>query len=75
MFFLTLMVGDPRSPSAPARGARHRCFLALIVDALGSPALTPPRGPPSMFLSVDGGRSRISGSRTSQGVRRRRFLR
>jgi hypothetical protein len=34
--FVTLMVGGPRSPSAP------------------------PRGPPSMFLSIDGGHSRIS---------------
>jgi hypothetical protein len=32
----------------------------------------PPGGPPSIFLSVDDGRSQISGS-TSQGAHHRRF--
>jgi hypothetical protein len=48
--------------------AGHRRFLALMVGALGCPALTPPRGPPLMFLSVDGGHSRITSSDTSQGA-------
>jgi hypothetical protein len=36
--------------------------------------LAPPRGLPSMFLSIDGGRSWIYSSGTSQGARRRHFL-
>jgi hypothetical protein len=46
-------------------GAHQRRFLALMVDAPGSLALAPPEGPPSMFLSFDGGRSRIPSSGTS----------
>jgi hypothetical protein len=38
-------------------GGRCRCFLALMVDTLGSLAPAPPGGPPLMFLSIDGGRS------------------
>jgi hypothetical protein len=45
-----------------------------MVGAPGSPALTLPGGPPSMFLSVDGGRSWIPSSGTSQGVHHQRFL-
>jgi hypothetical protein len=48
-------------------GARRRRFLALMANALGSPAPTPLGGPPSMFLSVDGGRSRISSFGISWG--------
>jgi hypothetical protein len=39
----------------------------LMVDAPESLAQAPPHGAPLMFLSVDGGRSRISSSGTSQG--------
>jgi hypothetical protein len=49
-----------------SQGARRRCFLALIVGALGSPALTPPRGPAVDIFYIDGGCFRISVS-TSQG--------
>jgi hypothetical protein len=51
-----------RSPALVPPRARRRCFLALMVGAPGSPAPTPPGGPPSTFLSVDGGRSRIFSS-------------
>jgi hypothetical protein len=33
-------------------GAHRRCFLALIVDALGSPALAPPGGHRQCFLAL-----------------------
>jgi hypothetical protein len=46
-------------------GARRRCFLALMVGALGSTTPAPPRGPAFDVCYVDGGRSRISVS-TSQ---------
>jgi hypothetical protein len=49
-------------------------FFTLMVGTPGSPASTPPRDPPSMFLSVDGGCSWIFSSDTSQGAHRRRFL-
>jgi hypothetical protein len=43
------------------QGGRRRRFLALMVDAPGSPALTPLRGPVvDVFYVVDGGRSQIS---------------
>jgi hypothetical protein len=74
--FFTLMVGTPRSLAVPPMGAAIDIF-ALMVDAPESPPL-PPRGPavdvskaPRCFLSVHGGRSRISNSDTSQGARRR----
>jgi hypothetical protein len=59
-------------PPGVSRAHRRR-FLALMVHAPGSLAPAPPRGPPSTFLSVDGGRSRIFVS-TRQGARCRRFL-
>jgi hypothetical protein len=31
--------------SGTSQGPRHRCFLALMVDALGSTVPAPPRGP------------------------------
>jgi hypothetical protein len=55
--FLTLVVSALGSLApAPPRGGRHQCFLMLMVGAPGSPAPAPLRGPPSMFLSVGGGR-------------------
>jgi hypothetical protein len=78
--FLPLIVDAPGSLApAPKRGGttlpdhqlrhlpgvRHWRFLALMVDAPRSSALAPPEGPLSMFLSVDGGCSRISSSGTS----------
>jgi hypothetical protein len=45
-----------------------------MVGAPESTAPAPPKGPPSTFLSVDGGRSRIYSSDTPQGARRRCFL-
>jgi hypothetical protein len=54
-------------------GGRHRCFLVLIVGALGSTAPAPPREPAVDIFYVDGGCSLISIS-TSQEVRRLRFL-
>jgi hypothetical protein len=50
-----------------SRMACRRHFLMLMVAAPESLALAPPGGPPSMFLSVDGWRSLISTSGTSQG--------
>jgi hypothetical protein len=47
--------------------AHRRRFLALMVGAPESPAPAPPGGPPSTFLSVDGGCSRIFSSGTSRG--------
>jgi hypothetical protein len=41
---------------------------------MGTGTPTPARGPPSTFLSTDGGRSRIYNSGTSQGARRQCFL-
>jgi hypothetical protein len=43
-------------------GARRQRFLALMVGTPGPPASAPPGGPPSLFLSVDGGHSRTSSS-------------
>jgi hypothetical protein len=63
---------ETRSPRR-GLGARRRRFLALMVGAPGSLALTPPRGPLSMFLSVDGGCSWIS-INTRQGARHQCFL-
>jgi hypothetical protein len=48
--------------------ARHHRFLALMVGATRLSALAIPGGPPSTFLSVDGGRSRTSSSGTSRGA-------
>jgi hypothetical protein len=39
----------------------------LMMGAPGSPTPAPPRGPPSMFLSVDGGRFGITSYDTSRG--------
>jgi hypothetical protein len=55
------------SSSGTSKGARRRCFLALVVDTPGSPAPALSEGPSSMFLSVDGGRSWISSPGTSRG--------
>jgi hypothetical protein len=57
-YFSALMVGTPGSSGTASQGGHHRCFLALMVGAPRSSAPSP-RGLPSMFLSVDGGRSRI----------------
>jgi hypothetical protein len=54
-------------PPLWGQGCPSSMFFMLMVDAPRSPALSPPRGPPSTFLSVDGGRSQISSSGTSQG--------
>jgi hypothetical protein len=54
-------------PEGPLSGARHRRFLVLMVGAPRPSALAPPGGLPSMFLSVDGGRFRITSSDTSRG--------
>jgi hypothetical protein len=61
------------SNSGTHQGVHHRRFLALMVDALGSPAPAPLRGPIIDVFYVDGERSRISIS-TLQGVSHRRFL-
>jgi hypothetical protein len=61
------MVDAFGSPALASPGAHYRCFLALMVGALGSSASTPLRGPPLMFLSVDGGRSWITSSGTFRG--------
>jgi hypothetical protein len=55
-----------------SQGVRHQCFLALMLDALGSPS-APYSGSAVDVFYVDGGRSCISVS-TSQGVCRRCFL-
>jgi hypothetical protein len=55
------------------QGAHHRCFLALIVDALRSTAPAPPRELTVDVFYVDGGCSRISVS-TFQGAHHRCFL-
>jgi hypothetical protein len=66
--FPALMVGSSWiSNSDTSQGPRHRHFLVLMVDDLGSLAPTPPRGPPSMFSCIHGGRSQITSSGTSQG--------
>jgi hypothetical protein len=52
-----------------SQGARHQCFLALMVGASRSTAMTPPREPDVNVFYVDGGCSWISIS-TSQGARR-----
>jgi hypothetical protein len=63
--FLALMVGTTESPAlAPPRRARHRHFL-LWWWVLSDLRQHLSGGPPSMFLSIDGGRSRISSSSTS----------
>jgi hypothetical protein len=57
--------------AGPAASTRHGglplTFLALMVGTPRSPALAPPGDPLSMFLSVDGGRSRTFASGTSRG--------
>jgi hypothetical protein len=45
----------------------HRCFLALMVGAPGPSASAPPGGPPSTFLTIDGGHSPTTSSGTSRG--------
>jgi hypothetical protein len=47
------------SSSGTSQAACRRCFLALMVGALGSPALAPPRGPTIDIFYIDGGRSWI----------------
>jgi hypothetical protein len=61
------------SNSGTHQGAHHQRFLALMVDALGSSAPAPLRGPIVDVFYVDDERSRISIS-TRQGARRQRFL-
>jgi hypothetical protein len=56
---------DPPPPPRGGPGCPALVFFTLMVDAPGSLS-APPRGPPSMFLSVDGGRSWFSNSDTSQ---------
>jgi hypothetical protein len=46
--------------SGTIQWVRRQYFLALIIDVTESPAPTPPKGPPSIFLIVDDERSRIS---------------
>jgi hypothetical protein len=58
------------SSSSTYQGGRRQRFIALIVGAPESPS-APVRRVPSMFLCIDGGRSRIFGP-ASQGGRRRR---
>jgi hypothetical protein len=60
--------GPPRAP-----GGSMSTFAVLMVGAPGSPTPTPPGGPPLTFLSVVGGRSRISVS-ILPGARRQYFL-
>jgi hypothetical protein len=45
-----------------------------MVDALRSPALAPPRGPPSTFLSIDSGRAWVYSSDTTHGAHHQRFF-
>jgi hypothetical protein len=55
--FLALMVGAPVSPApVPPKGPTVDIF-SLMVDALKSPSAPTRGGPPSMFISIDGGRS------------------
>jgi hypothetical protein len=56
-----------------SQGARCRCFLALMVGALGSLAPAPPTGPAVDTFYIDGGCCRISVS-TRQGVRHQCFI-
>jgi hypothetical protein len=71
--FVALMVDDLGSPLPSSQGARHRCFLVLMVDVLGSTTLAPPKKPIIDVCYVDGGHSQIFVS-TSQGVHHRCFL-
>jgi hypothetical protein len=48
------------SSSGTSQGAHRRCFLALMVDAPGSTALAPHRGPAVDVCYFDGGRSQNS---------------
>jgi hypothetical protein len=65
--FLALMVSASGSSTlAPPRVAAIDVFT-LMVGTPRSPARAPPGGPPSTFLSVDGGHSRIFSFDTSRG--------
>jgi hypothetical protein len=57
--------GCSQTSGNTSQGARCRCFLALMMDAIGSTAPAPPRGPAVDVCYVDGGRSRISSVSTS----------
>jgi hypothetical protein len=60
---------DALGPAALApAGGRRRCFFALMVAAPGPPAPAPPDVPSSMFLKIDGGRSRTFSTGTSWGT-------
>jgi hypothetical protein len=72
--FLALMVGAPGSSSAPPRGLAVDVCCVDGGHSWISSSNTSQGGPPSMFLSVDGGRSRFYSFGTSQRVRRRCFL-
>jgi hypothetical protein len=65
--FFNVHGGHSRISVSTSQGARCRRFLALMVGALGSPPPASHRGPLSTFLSIDGRRSWISSSGTSQG--------
>jgi hypothetical protein len=62
--FLALMAGAPNFQLRHLQGSPPSMFVTLMVGAPGSLS-APPRGPPSKFSNVDGGRSRISSFDTS----------
>jgi hypothetical protein len=70
--FFTLMVGAPRSPSAPTRGPPSM-FFTLMVGAPGSITPAPPRESTVDVFYVDGGCSWIFIS-THQRARHRCFF-
>jgi hypothetical protein len=70
--FLSVDGEHSRISGIASQGGRCRRFLALIVDAPGSPA-SPPRGPVVDVSCIDSERSQISDI-AYQGGRRRRFL-
>jgi hypothetical protein len=65
--------GRSRISVSTSQGARCRHFLALVLGAPESPALTPPRGSTVNVFYVDGGHSRISVS-THQWAHHQRFF-
>jgi hypothetical protein len=72
--FLSVDGGRSRiSSSGTSQRVRRQRFLALMMDAHGSPAPTPPKGPAVGVFYVDGGCSQISVS-THQEARRQCFL-
>jgi hypothetical protein len=74
LMFFTLIVGATESSSAPPKGPS---LIFHSVDGGRSQILQLRHlsgSPPSMFLIIDGGRSWIYSSGTSQGARCRHFL-